>query len=270
VAGRSGGAQRADVAAHDVTTARAVLAEFVRPGWFEKDEAAAMLAWPHSGFGAYVGQRIEDREVQLRVARYAARAPVAEGRLRYDAERAEVELVPDRVAGAYAGVHRMPALEFIARWVDHVPERYEVRVRYAGAYATRRRRAYGSSYPSPPGRRSAPARGPPRVAGPPPYSWGRAPWWPKTERPSSRMVAKSLPPNTLRAEPRVRGSEDGASLGAGQEGGQETRATRLEAPGRAAPPLPADTSHTGARRATNLAGGRGRPGSWSPADPRSP
>jgi hypothetical protein len=25
-------------------------------------------------------------------------------------------------------VHRMPALEFLARWVDHVPERYEVRV----------------------------------------------------------------------------------------------------------------------------------------------
>src|SRR5439155_6866649 len=34
---------------------------------------------------------------------------------------------------------RMTALEFVARWVDHVPERYEVRVRYAGAYATRRR-----------------------------------------------------------------------------------------------------------------------------------
>jgi hypothetical protein len=33
----------------------------------------------------------------------------------------------------------MPALEFLARWVDHVPERYEVRVQYAGAYATRRR-----------------------------------------------------------------------------------------------------------------------------------
>ena len=67
------------------------------------------------------------------------RAPVAEGRLLYDAERAEVELVADRVDGPYAGVHRMAALEFLARWVDHAPERYEVRVRYAGAYATRRR-----------------------------------------------------------------------------------------------------------------------------------
>jgi hypothetical protein len=36
-------------------------------------------------------------------------------------------------------VHRFSALEFIARWVDHVPERYEVRVRYSGAYSTRRR-----------------------------------------------------------------------------------------------------------------------------------
>ena len=75
----------------------------------------------------------------LRVARYSAHAPVAESRLRYHAERAEVERVSDRSDGPYAGVHRMTALEFLARWVDHVPERYEVRVRYTGAYATRRR-----------------------------------------------------------------------------------------------------------------------------------
>jgi len=56
------------------------------------------------------------------------------------AERAEVELVSDRTDGPFAGVHRLSALEFLARWVDHVPEHYEVRVRYAGgAYATRRR-----------------------------------------------------------------------------------------------------------------------------------
>jgi hypothetical protein len=115
------------------------LAWFVRQGWLEEDEAAGMLAGPHSGFGAYVGPRIEERAGMLRVARYSARAPIAESRLRYDAERAEVELVSDRNEGPYAGVHRMTALEFIARWVDHVPERYEVRVRYSGAYATRRR-----------------------------------------------------------------------------------------------------------------------------------
>ena len=118
---------------------RAVLGEFVRRGWLEEDAAAGMMSWPHSGFGAYVGPRIEEREGLLRVARYRARAPVAESRLRDDAERAEVELVADRADGPYAGVHRMTALEFRARGVDHVPERDEVRVRDAGAYATRRR-----------------------------------------------------------------------------------------------------------------------------------
>jgi len=118
---------------------RAVLAWFVRQGWLEEDEAAGMLAWPHSGFGAYVGPSIEERAGMLRVARYSARAPVAESRLRYHPDRAEVELVSDRNEGPYAGVHRLSALEFLARWVDHVPERYEVRVRYSGAYATRRR-----------------------------------------------------------------------------------------------------------------------------------
>ncbi|NIR60511.1 MAG: transposase [Gammaproteobacteria bacterium] len=118
---------------------RAVLAAFVRHGWLEPEAAAAMLGWPHSGFGAYVGPRISERQGVLRVARYSARAPIAESRLRYDAARGEVELVADRVEGPYAGVHRMTALEFLARWVDHVPDHYEVRVRYAGAYATRRR-----------------------------------------------------------------------------------------------------------------------------------
>jgi hypothetical protein len=116
---------------------RAVLSWFVAAGWLEEEAATAMLAWPHSGFGAHVGPAIagEDREGLLRVARYGARAPVAEGRLRYHAERAEVELVSDAREGPYVGVHRMSALEFVARFLDHVPERYETRVRYYGAYA---------------------------------------------------------------------------------------------------------------------------------------
>lgn len=120
---------------------RAVLALFVRQGWLEQDAAAAMLAWPHSGFGAHMGPAIvaDDRAAVLRVARYGARAPVAESRLRYDAERAEVELASDASGGPYAGVHRFAALEFVARLVDHIPGRGEVRVRYYGAYASRRR-----------------------------------------------------------------------------------------------------------------------------------
>ena len=100
-----------------------------------------MLAWPHSGFSAYVGPAIaaEDRAAVLRVARYGARAPVAESRLRYDAERAEVELASDAVEGPYVGVHRFAAVEFVARLVQHIPGKGEVRVRYYGAYASRRR-----------------------------------------------------------------------------------------------------------------------------------
>jgi hypothetical protein len=132
--------------AHDATVLeeawrRAVLQWFVAQEWLEEDAAETMLSWPHSGFGAHVGPRIaaDDREGLLRVARYAARAPVAESRLRYDAERAEVELVSDARDGPYVGVHRMTALEFLARWVDHVPERYETRIRYYGAFASKRR-----------------------------------------------------------------------------------------------------------------------------------
>jgi hypothetical protein len=130
-----------DAAVLEEAWRRAVLQWFVEQGWLDEDAAQAMLAWPHSGFGAHVGPRIAaaDRAGLLRVARYAARAPVAESRLRYHAERAEVELVSDAREGPYAGVHRLSALEFLARWVVHVPERYETRVRYYGAFATKRR-----------------------------------------------------------------------------------------------------------------------------------
>ena len=65
--------------------------------------------------------------------------PAAPSRLRYDAEHAEVELSSDAVDGPYAGVHRMAAVEFVARLVQHIPGKGEVRVRYYGAYASRRR-----------------------------------------------------------------------------------------------------------------------------------
>ena len=130
-----------DAAVLEEAWRRAVLGWFVAQEWLEEDAAQAMLGWPHSGFGAHVGPRLaaDAREGVLRVARYAARGPVAESRLRYDAERAEVERVSDARDGPYVGVHRMSALEFLARWVDHVPARYEMRIRYYGAFATKRR-----------------------------------------------------------------------------------------------------------------------------------
>ena len=57
----------------------------------------------------------------------------------FRSERAEVELVSDASEGPYAGVHRMAAVAFLARLVNHIPAKGEVRRRYYGAYASRRR-----------------------------------------------------------------------------------------------------------------------------------
>lgn len=61
---------------HDAATLaepwrRAVLALFVRENWLDEDAAAAMPAWLHSGFSAYVGPAIApaDREAVLREGR---------------------------------------------------------------------------------------------------------------------------------------------------------------------------------------------------------
>ena len=73
----------------------------MRQDWLEEDAATAMLSWPQSGFSAHVGLKVEpeDRASVLRVARYGARAPVAESRLSDDAERAEVERVSEASEG---------------------------------------------------------------------------------------------------------------------------------------------------------------------------
>ena len=81
-----------------------MLAWFLRQVWLEAEGAAGMLAWPHSGFAAYLGPRIEDREGLLRVARYCTRSPVAESRRRHDAARAEVERVYRQSARREAGL----------------------------------------------------------------------------------------------------------------------------------------------------------------------
>ncbi len=82
---------------------------------------------------------VDDRAAVLRVARYGAMAPVAASHLRYDTERAEVELASDAHEGPCAGVHRFAAREFLARLVDQIPAKGEVRVHCHGTNASRRR-----------------------------------------------------------------------------------------------------------------------------------
>ena len=73
--------------------------------------------------------------VPLRVARFGARAPVAESRLGHDAEHAEVELASDAVDGPYVGVHRFAALEFLAWLLQHIPGNGDVGAQHVGALA---------------------------------------------------------------------------------------------------------------------------------------
>ena len=65
---------------------RAVLRLFVRLELFDADQAAGMLAWPHSGFHVHTAVWVpeDDRAFATRLARYCARNPVALERLTYD------------------------------------------------------------------------------------------------------------------------------------------------------------------------------------------
>ena len=64
-----------DAAVLESVWQRAVLAWFVDQGWLDEDAAQAMLAWPHSGFGAHLGPAIpgDDRECPT-TTRVGARA----------------------------------------------------------------------------------------------------------------------------------------------------------------------------------------------------
>ena len=120
---------------------RAVLRAWVRRELLDPDAAQSRLAWEHSGFHVHHSVRLEadDALGMLQLARYAARAPVALDRLHYDVGKKRVRLVSDKPEGPTAGTHDYDPLEFLALLLAHVPDRFEILVRYAGAYSVRRR-----------------------------------------------------------------------------------------------------------------------------------
>jgi hypothetical protein len=147
---------------------RAVLRRFVRRGLFERDDAAAMLAWPHSGFHVHDAVLVPDGDLAfaLRLARYCARNPVALERLDYDAAQRQVHYRSDKTDGPTAGTETVDPLEFLARLTAHIPDKRQVMTRYYGFYANRVRGARR--------RRGEPAPGPPPVAEPVPLAWREA------------------------------------------------------------------------------------------------
>ena len=122
---------------------RAVLRLFVRRGLFERDDAHAMLAWPHSGFHVHDAVLVPDGDMAfaLRLARYCARNPVALERLEYDGSAHQVRYRSDKSDGPTAGTETVDPLEFLARLTAHIPNKHQVMTRYYGYYANRVRGA---------------------------------------------------------------------------------------------------------------------------------
>lgn len=143
---------------------RAVLRLFVRRGVFEREDAEAMLAWPHSGFHVHDGVLVPDGDMTfaLRLARYCARNPVALERLEYDGAERKVRDRSDKVDGPTAGTETVDPLEFLARLTAHIPNKHQVMTRYYGYYANRVRGARR--------RREPPAGEPPAVVEPMPLA----------------------------------------------------------------------------------------------------
>ena len=122
---------------------RAVLRLFVRRGLFEREDAEAMLAWPHSGFHVHDAVLVPDGDMAfaLRLARYRARNPAALERLEYLASAREVRYRSDKTDGPTAGTETVDPLEFLARLTAHIPNKHQVMTRYYGYYANRVRGA---------------------------------------------------------------------------------------------------------------------------------
>ena len=128
-----------DTAALTEAFRRAVLRLFVRREVFEREDAEAMLAWPHSGFHVHDAVLVPDGDVAfaLRLARYCARNPVALERLEYDGSGRQVRYRSDKADGPTAGTDTVDPLEFLARVMAHVPNKRQVMTRYYGYYASR-------------------------------------------------------------------------------------------------------------------------------------
>ncbi len=137
---------------------RAVLRLFVRLELFDEDQAAGMLTWPYSGFHVHTAVWVpeDDRAFATRLARYCARNPVALERLTYDRAAKAVTYWSDKSDGPTAGTETADPLEFLARVLEHIPDKGHVTTRYYGWYANRPRGMRDKAA-------SATANGPPAI-----------------------------------------------------------------------------------------------------------
>ena len=134
---------------------RAVLRLFVRRELFDDDQAAGMLAWPHSGFHVYTAVWVseDDRAFAKRLARDCARNPVALERRAYDRAARQVTTTAPTRPRAPPLAPRPPThwrgLEVLARGRTHIPDTGQVTTRDDGWYANRPRGMRRRAEPAP-------------------------------------------------------------------------------------------------------------------------
>jgi len=109
-----------------------------------------MSTWEHSGFNVHCGTSVSfsDTGAVERLARYIVRAPISQERMRYipkagspsDAGRVVYE-------GKTTGrLETFSPLDFLARLVTHIPNKYEQTVRYYGYYSNKSRGVRARAY----------------------------------------------------------------------------------------------------------------------------
>ena len=132
-----------DAKAVEESFRRLVIAALVKAERLSEEFAERLLSWERSGFSVHAEQVVlEDEKDRLaRLARYMARAPLPEARVREAPDgRLLVRTPPDPRTGATEAA--FPPLELIHALAQQIPDKGQHLVRYYGAYSNRARRLY--------------------------------------------------------------------------------------------------------------------------------
>ena len=132
-----------DVKAVEERFRRLVIAALLRAERLSEEFAERLLEWERSGFSVYAEQVVlaDERARLARLARYMARAPLPDARVREGPDgRLLVRTPLDPRTGAREVA--FSPLELIHALVEQIPEKGQHLVRYYGAYSNRSRRLY--------------------------------------------------------------------------------------------------------------------------------
>lgn len=111
-----------------------------------------LLSWRHPGFSVYQGQPVqpEDTRGRERLARYILHAPFSQERITYD--RSTKTIGCESKKNTRDGVTVVPALDWLAGLVMHLPDKGQQLLRFYGRYSNvcqgRRKREAGAVQPA--------------------------------------------------------------------------------------------------------------------------